>query len=139
MGLFSKKVVYTELGDDHPAAKQFENIEAPLKELMGQVSGPWEIVPADKQAYVFIGKPPKKFGVAVLEDGTVNNFVALAKEKGLSNLKIISLVDELGNAYKQNQETERFKKTVAGKDVVVIPCQKFGAQLAQIIQSVEQA
>lgn len=136
MGLFSKKVVYPELGDDHPAAKQFESIEAPLKELIGQVSGPLEIVPADNHAYVFIGKPPKKFGVAVLEEGTVHNFVAFAKEKGLSGPKILALVDKLGEAYKQNQDTERFKKTVSGKDVVVIPCQKLEAQVAQIIQSI---
>jgi hypothetical protein len=136
MGLFSKKVVYPELGDDHPAAKQFESIETPLKELIGQVSGPLEIVPADNHAYVFIGKPPKKFGVAVLEDGTIHNFVALAKEKGLGNPKILALVDKLGDAYKQNQDSERFKKTVSGKDVVVIPCQKLEAQLAEIIQSI---
>jgi hypothetical protein len=136
MGLFSKKVVYPELEDDHPAAKQFESIETPLKELIGQVSGPMEIVPADNHAYVFIGKPPKKFGVAVLKEGTFHSFVAFAKEKGLSGQKILSLVDKLGEAYKQNQETERFKKTVSGKDVVVIPCQKLEAQLAQIIQSI---
>ena len=136
MGLFSKKIKYQELEDNHPASKQLSAVETPLKELIGEVSDPLEIVPADRHAYVFIGKPPKKFGVAVLEEGSYQNFVALAKEKGLGDPKILSLIEKLGDAYRENQDTERFKKTVSGKDVVVIPCQKLGSQVARIIESV---
>ena len=136
MGFFSKKVDYPELSAGHPATEQIENIEAPLKELVGQVSDPLEIVPADNHAYVFIGKPPKKFGVALLEEGAFKNFVALAKEKGLGAPKILSIIEDLGDAYKQNQDSERYKITVSGKDIVVTPCQKLEAQIEQIIQSI---
>lgn len=136
MGLFSKKVNYPELSDEHPASKQIEKIKAPLEELVGQVSDPVEIVPADNHGYVFIGKPPKKFGIALLEEGTFKNFVALAKEKGLGDPKILSIIESLGDAYKNNQDSERYKIEVAGKDVVVTPCQKLEAQMEQIIQSV---
>lgn len=136
MGLFSKKIRYPELREGHPATGQIEGIEAPLKELIGQVSDPLEVVPADSHAYVFIGKPPKKFGVALLEEGSFKNFVALAKEKGLSDPKIFALIEELGDAYRQSQDSERYKITLSGKDVVVTPCQKLEAQMGQIIQSV---
>ena len=136
MGLFSKKVNYPELSEEHPATEQIENIEAPLKELIGQVSDPLEIVPADNHAYVFIGKPPKKFGMALLEGGTFKNFVALAKEKGLGDPKILSIIEDLGDAYKHNQDTERYKITVSGKDIVVTPCQKLETQVSEIIQSI---
>ena len=136
MGLFSKKVNYPELSEGHPAAEQIENIKAPLKELIGQVSDPLEIVPADNHAYAFIGKPPKKFGIALLEGGTFQNFVALAKEKGLGDPKILAIIENLGDAYKQNQDSERYKITVAGKDIVVTPCQKLEAQIGQIVQNV---
>lgn len=134
MGLFSKKVNYPELSDEHPAAEQIENLKAPLEELAGQVSDPLEVVPADNHAYVFIGKPPKKFGVALLEGESFKNFVALAKEKGLGAPTILSIIENLGDAYKHNQDSERYKITVSGKDIVVTPCQKLEAQIAQIIQ-----
>jgi hypothetical protein len=136
MGLFSKKVNYPELSQEHPAAEQIENLKAPLEELVGQVSDPLEIVPADDHGFVFIGKPPKKFGIALLEEGTFKNFVALAKEKGLGDPKILSVIESLGDAYKNNQDSERYKIEVAGKDVVVTPCRELEAQIEQIIQSV---
>ena len=136
MGLFSKKVNYPELSKEHPAAEQIERIKAPLEELAGQVSDPLEVVPADNHGFVFIGKPPKKFGIALLEEGSFKNFVALAKEKGLGNPKILSVIESLGDAYKENQDSERYKITVAGKDVVVTPCQKLEAQIEQIVASV---
>ena len=136
MGLFSKKVSYPELSEGHPATEQIQNIEAPLKELAGQVSDTLEVVPADNHAYVFIGKPPKKFGVALLEEGSFKNFVALAKEKGLGDPKILALIDQLGDAYRQSQDSDRYKITLSGKDVVVTPCQKLEAQVSQVIQSV---
>jgi len=136
MGLFSKKVNYPELSKEHPAAEQIKRIKAPLEELAGQVSDPLEVVPADNHGFVFIGKPPKKFGIALLEEGSFKNFVALAKEKGLGNPKILSVIESLGDAYKENQDSERYKITVAGKDVVVTPCQKLEAQIEQIVESV---
>ena len=127
MGLFSKKVNYPELSEEHPAKEQIKTIEAPLKELAGQVSDPLEVVPADNHAYVFIGKPPKKF---------FKNLVALAKEKGLGDPKILALIDKMGDAYRQSQDTERYKITLSGKDVVVTPCQSLEAQVSEIIQSI---
>ena len=136
MGLFSKKVNYPELSEDHPAAEQIESIKAPLEQLVGQISDPLEVVPADNHGYVFIGKPPKKFGIALLEEGSFKNFVALAKEKGLGDPKILSVIDSLGDAYKKNQDSDRYKITVAGKDVVVTPCRELEVQIEQIVQSV---
>jgi hypothetical protein len=136
MGLFSKKVNYPELSEEHPATEQIESIKVALEELVGQVSEPLEVVPADNHGYVFIGKPPKKFGIALLEEGTFKNFVALAKEKGLGNPQILSVIESLGEAYKNNQDSERYKIEVAGKDVVVTPCPKLEAQIEHIVQSV---
>ena len=136
MGLFSKKINYPELSLEHPAAEQIESIKGPLEKLVSQVSDPLEVVPADKHGYVFIGKPPKKFGIALLEEGSFKNFVALAKEKGLGDPKILSVIDNIGDIYKKNDDSERYKITVAGKDIVVTPCQKLEEQIKQIVESV---
>jgi len=135
MGLFSKKVDYPELGADSPVAKQINEVEEPLKTLMGQVSDPLEVIPADGQAYVFIGKPPKKFGVAVIDSGEVQSFVAAAKEKGLEPVKIQRLNEQFRDAYVQNQDAQRYKTSIAGKEIVVTPCAELAREVTQIMGS----
>jgi len=134
MGLFSKKLNYPELDSDHPVAGQVQVVEGPLKDLMGQVSDPLEVVPSDDHAYVFIGKPPKKFGVAMIEEGKVQSFIAAAKEKGLDQAKIQSLNEQLRDAYMHNVDAQRYKTNVAGKEIVVTPCTQLHQEVRQIMQ-----
>lgn len=135
MGFFSKKVSYPELDPSNPAAELVQEVTEPLKDLMAQVSDPLEVVPADDQAYVFIGKPPKKFGVATIEEGQVQSFVAAAREKGLDNLAIQKLNERLRDAYANNMDAQRFSASVAGKSIVVTPCQALAQEVRQIIGS----
>ena len=133
MGFFSKKVNYPELGVDSPVAEQINEVKWPLKTLMSQVSDPLEVIPADNQAYVFIDKPPKKFGVAVIEGGAVQSFVAAAKEKGLEPVKIQKLNEQFRDAYIQNQDAQRYKASIAGKEIVVTPCAELAREVTQIM------
>jgi hypothetical protein len=135
MGFFSKKLTYPELDANNPAAEQVQEVEEPLKDLMEQVSDPLEVVPADGQAYVFIGKPPKKFGVAKLADGQVHSFVTVAKEKGLDMLTIQKLNEKFRDAYEQNMDAQRYKTSVAGKEVVVTPSNQLAEEVGQIMDS----
>jgi hypothetical protein len=135
MGFFSKKLNYPELDSDNPAADQVHEFDGPLQELMGQVSDTLEVVPADDHAYVFIGKPPKKFGVAMIEDGVVQSFIAAAKEKGLDQAKIQMLNEQLRDAYMHNMDAQRYKTRVAGKEVVVTPCSQLDQEVKQIMSS----
>ena len=135
MGFFSKKLDYPELGTDSPAAEQLSEVQEPIKDLMNQVSDPLEGVTADNQAYVFIGKPPKKFGVAAIEDGEVQSFVAAAKEKGLEPIRIQKLNEQFRDAYINNQDAQRYKTNIAGREIVVTPCAELVREVAQIMDS----
>jgi hypothetical protein len=135
VGFFSKKPSYPELDSGNPAAEQIQDVEEPLKDLMAQVSDPLEVVPADGQAYVFIGKPPKKFGVVVIEEGQVQSFVAAAKEKGLDQLTIQKLNEKFRDAYSQNMDAQRYTANVAGKEVVVTPCAQLAEDVKEIMDS----
>ncbi len=137
MGFFSKKLNYPELDSDNPAADQVHEFDGPLQELMGQVSDTLEVVPADDHAYVFIGKPPKKFGVAMIEDGSVQSFIAAAKEKGLDQAKIQMLNEQLREAYMHNLDAKRYKTSVAGKDVVVTPSLQLDQEVKEIMSSMK--
>jgi hypothetical protein len=135
MGFFSKKVSYPELDSSNPAAEQVQEVEEPLKDLMAQVSDPLEVVPADGQAYVFIGKPPKKFGVATIEEGQVQSFIAAAREKGLDQVTIQKLNEKFRDAYMQNMDAQRYTTSVAGKEVVVTPCPQLAEEVREILNS----
>ena len=137
MGFFSKKLNYPELDSDNPAADQIHEFDGPLQELMGQVSDTLEVVPADDHAYVFIGKPPKKFGVAMIEDGSVQSFIDAAKEKGLDQAKIQMLNEQLRDAYMHSMDAQRYKTSVAGKDVVVTPSLQLDQEVKQIMSSMK--
>jgi len=135
MGFFSKKLDYPEMGPDNPAAEQLRGVEEPLTTLMDQVSDHLEVVTADNQAYVFIGKPPKKFGVAAIEGGEVQSFVAAAKKKGLDPIKIQKLNEKFRDAYMHNQDVQRYKASIAGREVVVTPCAELVREVSQIMDS----
>ena len=136
MGLFSRKPKHPDLDPSNPVAKQIQEVEVPLKELIQQVSDTLEVVPADGNAYVFLGKPPKKFGVAMIEEGEVKSFVSLAKEKGLNQTQILKLNEKFRDAYEKNMDAERFQTNVAGKDIVVTSCQPLAQDVAQIVSSI---
>lgn len=135
MGFFSKKLNFPELESDNPVADQVHEFDGPLRDLMGQVSDTLEVIPAEDHAYVFIGKPPKKFGVAMIEDGAVQSFLAAAKEKGLDQAKIQMLNEQLREAYVHNLDAQRYKTNVAGKEVVVTPCMQLDLEVKSIMSS----
>ena len=132
MGLFTKKLNYPELDSGNPAAEQVHEFEDQLQDLMGQVKDPIEVVPAQDHAYVFIGKPPKKFGVAMIQDGAVQSFLTAARAKGLDQLRIQKLNGQLRDAYMHNMDAQRFKTNVAGKEVVVTPCSQLDQEVRAI-------
>lgn len=135
MGLFSKKVSYPELAPDNPAAQQIRTIEGALKELVGQVSDPLEVVPVKGHAFVFIGKPPKKFGMAKVDD-KVHSFVASAKERGIGQLQMQKINEKLRTAYQNCQEAKRYQTNVAGKAVIVTPNEQLAQEVSEIMSVV---
>jgi hypothetical protein len=137
MGLFTKKLNYPELDSGNPAAEQVHEFEDQLQDLMGQVKDPIEVVPAQDHAYVFIGKPPKKFGVAMIQDGAVQSFLTAARAKGLDQLRIQKLNGQLRDAYMHNMDAQRFKTNVAGKEVVVTPCSQLDQEVRAIFGSMD--
>jgi hypothetical protein len=134
MGFFSKKVEYPELTPDNPAAKQIHALESSLKELIGQISDPLEVVPAEGHAFVFIGKPPKRFGIAMVDDG-VHSLGAAAKEHGIDQAQLLKINERLRQAYVSCQNSPRFQTSVNGKTLVVTPDRKLAEEVSEITHS----
>jgi len=120
--LFGGKPDYPSLDSSSPAAKQVESVRPPLEKLADETSDPLEIVPAEDSVYVFVGKPPKKFGIAWIEDGDkIVNFKSLVEEKGLSADSLHHLSEELRKTYIEHQDKPRYVTKISNREVVVIP------------------
>lgn len=135
MGFFSKKVNYPELAEDTPTAGQIHAIEGSLKELIGQISDPLEVIPSEGRAFVFIGKPPKRFGMAMLDE-TVHSLGASAREHGIDQRQLQEINDKLRDAYLHCQDSPRYKTNIGGKAVVVTPSQQLAQEVSEITRNI---
>ena len=132
---FGGKNDYPTLDSSTPAAKQLETMSPSIKRLSSKTSDPLEVVPADDSAYIFIGKPPKKFGVAWIEEGgKIVNFKSLVEEKGLSPTTLEQLSEELRKVYITHQDRPRYATKVSDRDVVVIPSSSLLDSLKGIVE-----
>ena len=137
MGLFDKMFgahpEYPELSGDHEAARKLAAIQSNLEELTEKISDPMEVIPADDGAYVFIGKPPKKFGVAWIEGGKIKSFKTLMEEHGMTAQEVNALSDELREVYVRHHDTEHFHAKVADRDIVVTPSEPMEHEVREIL------
>ncbi len=131
--LFSSKPDYPALDPTSPAASRVAEVGKELDQLADQVKDQLEIVPSEHAAYVYIGKPPKKFGLAWIHDGKISGLNTLVEEHGLDPLEVSKVVDELRDAYERNADVKRYCTTVHDRDVVVTPSPKLEQEVHEII------
>ena len=134
--LFSSKPDFPAIDPGSPAAARVAEVEKQLDELADRVKDRLEVVPAEHAAYVFIGKPPKKFGLAWIHDGKISGLNTLVEEHGLKPLEVEKVVDRLREAYERNAEVSRFCATVHDRDVVVTPSVQLEKEVHEIIDQV---
>jgi hypothetical protein len=119
---FGGKHDYPSLYSSAPAAKQLEAVRPPLEKLADETNDPLEVVPAEDSVYIFVGKPPKKFGIAWIEDGDkIVNFKSLVDEKGLSPTSLNHLSEELRKVRIAHQDKPRYVTRISDREIVVIP------------------
>ena len=141
MSLFSrllgKHPDYPPLEESNPAARQLAAIREPLQKLASEVSDPLEVVPSEGTAYVFVGKPPKKFGLAWIHDGKVSNFKTLVEEKGIQPSALRSLLERLTTAYERSDGATRYMSNIGDRQFVVTPCEDLEKTVHEIMDRVE--
>ena len=134
--LFSSKPDFPAIDPNSTAASRVAEVEKQLDELAGQVRDSLEVIPSEHAAYVFIGKPPRKFGLAWIHDGKVSGLNTLVEEHGLSALEVEKVLADLREAYERNEDVRRFCATVHNRDVVVTPSPELEREVHEIIDKV---
>jgi len=129
-----KRISPAPLNKDDPAAQKLDAMRQPVEKLVAEIKDPIEVVPGNETAFFFIGKPPKKFGVAwVGKDGNIVNFKSLVEEKGLSIISLEKLSDRLKAVYIQHQEEPRYSAMINDKQVVVTPSETLKSDIQKVI------
>jgi hypothetical protein len=131
--IFGQDKEYPELEATDPVAHSVNSFMHDLEILAREVDDSLEVVPARDTAYVFIGKPPKKFGVAWIRNGKINNFKTLAKEKDIPEMKLQLMSEKLRKAYEKSENASRYSTTIADKKVIVTSSDTLLEDLKQII------
>ena len=138
MGMFDKlfgdKQDFPPLPADNDAAAKLDEMKAPLEELAAKVNDHLEVIPAEHEAYVYLGKPPKRFGIAWIHDGKMDGLKEIVEENELSQADTLKMINSLGSAYKRASDAPRYSAEFAGKKVVVIPSEKLGQEVHQIME-----
>lgn len=137
MGLFDKLMgggkAYPELDAGSAAAQKLKAAQAHLEDLAKKVKDPFEVVPTDTRTYVFIGKPPKVFGLVWIDAGQVLNFKAVAEQKKLSAPDFQMISDRMRDAYIRSEAAERFSTVIGGKKVTIIPSDTLGKDMEAVV------
>ncbi len=131
--LFGSEGKYPDLTSDTNAAQKMELIKDPLEQLSKKVTDKMEVVPDDDNAYVFIGKPPKSFGMAWIEKGKVSTFKTLTEEKAVPQQQISKMVDALADAYRRSDSESRYSAEVGDKIVTFTPSRNLAKEVKNII------
>lgn len=126
---------YPPLPADDEARAKLDEVKSQLEQLAGTVRDHLEIIPGEHEAYVYLGKPPKHFGIAWLHDGKVDGLKELVDQHKLSQSQVQMLVSALGDAYEHAGDAPRYSTEVAGRRVTVIPSRGLGKEVHQIIES----
>ena len=119
--LFAKSPDYPPLPDGSRAASKVAEVEHELEELVHKTRDPLEVVPSEHAAYVFLGRPPKKFGLAWIHDGKVSGLNTLIEEHGLSAADVEKVIDQLRDAYQRHQSEAHYCARIEDRAVVVTP------------------
>lgn len=131
--LFDKEKNFPELEASSQTAQQIDRFRHALENLANEVKDPLEVIPTDDTAYVFIGKPPKKFGVAWIRDGKINNFKTLVQEHGVPEMKLQLISERLRKAYQKNDTANRFSTSLADQKIIVTESNSLAKELREII------
>jgi hypothetical protein len=139
MGFFDmlkgKKEEYPPLPADSPARPRLQSDMKGLEMLSQEVTDKMELVPAEQATYVFIGKPPKQFGMAWVSGGEIGDFKKLGKEKGMTSLDLKPVMDKIKAAYENNPPPDRFSLKVGDRDLTVAPAGALAGEVEKLVQS----
>lgn len=136
--LFGTEKELAPLDPASPGAKRIEKLRAVLEPWAQKLHDPLEIVPGERAVYVFIGRPPDRFGIAWFEaDGVEHNLKTLAQKHKFTVRQMNELSAKLRTAYEHTAADPRFALSLGTKKTKVVASAGMEKELLTIIHEVE--
>lgn len=135
--LFGGGEEHPPLDPQSPAGARFEPNRELITAFAAKLHDRLEVVPGEKYLYAFIGNPPEAFGIAWFEGKEEHNLKSLIKSRGLTQVQLGHVSNELRSAYIRSQGEPRFTVQAGKKKVVVTPSASLEKELLKIIHEVE--
>ena len=137
MGIFDKLKGSSAL-PTLEASSTAERLIEPYADRLADLAdraGALEIVTAGESLYVFVGKPPRAFGLVWYHDGQEQNSKKVAEERGFAYAQLESFTNELRDVYMKHQGETRFARKIGRHTATVVPSEDFGADVAATVES----
>ena len=134
-GLFGPK--YPELAADHPANDQLSGQGEVFESFVSRANDTIEVIPGAGPLYVFVGKPPKVFGIVWFEDDEQFDVRSQVERRAMTRESAAALVGALGRIYAGRAADERFAHRIDGHAVTVTPSTELYAEVHQAVQDAQ--
>lgn len=118
-----------------PVASRLDSFSGELEALAGKVKDALEAVPERDALYVFVGHPPKGFGVVRIGTGGEDNLIQVMREAKLPPMRVQEVSDQARAAYVAHQEAPRFSATLGGRSITVIDSEPLGVKLEAVFDA----
>ena len=136
--LFGTEKELPPLDPGTPGSQRIERQRAVLEPWAAKLHDPLEVVPGERAVYVFIGRPPDRFGIAWFEaDGVEHNLKTLAQRRKFTVRQMNELSAHLRKAYERSQQAPRFSLSLGQRKAKVILSPELEKDLLGIIHEVE--
>lgn len=133
--LFGGHAQYPPLEPGSGPAEKLGPFVEKLESIAGSVRDPLEAVPKDDELFVFVGNPPKGFGVFRLAGETEENLIEIMRSNNLAASKIQSVSDKARVAYVEHQEAPRFTHQVGKRAITVIDSTPLAEKLDEVFEA----
>ncbi len=131
-GMFGPK--HPPLAEDHPAVARLSEHGEVFGTFVAKANDTIEAIPGDGPLYVFVGKPPKAFGMVWFDGGQQFDVRSQVEQGAMTRESAAALVDALGRIYASRATEERFAHKVGGHAMTVTPSATLYAEVHQAVQ-----
>jgi hypothetical protein len=136
--LFGTEKELPPLDAASPWAQRLGKLRPVLEAWAAKLHDPLEIVAGERAVYVFIGRPPDRFGIAWFEaDGVEHNLKTLALKHKFTARQMNELSAKLRTAYENTAGDPRYGYTLGTKKTKVVGSAGMEKDLLKIIHDVE--
>lgn len=136
MGLFDglMKAKYPALPEDAAAARAIA-AKPEFEAFAKSANDKMEVVPGTEALYVYVGNPPKAFGLVWFEDGARLDVRSLLGDGSLAPEPAAALTRRIREIYESYGEAARFEHRVGGHRLTVTPSDEMYRELREAVET----